>query len=58
MGLMVGFVVCWVCLVVGFGEDDDDDEEKLVRTDGFGMNKDDNDRRRGWRWWRWQRLED
>ena len=55
MGLMVGFVVCWVCLVVGFGEDDDDDEEeKLVRTDGFGMNRDGNDRSRGWRRW----LED
>uniref|UniRef100_A0A7N2LIB6 Uncharacterized protein n=1 Tax=Quercus lobata TaxID=97700 RepID=A0A7N2LIB6_QUELO len=28
---------CQVCLVVGFGEDD---EEELVRTDGFGMNRD------------------
>ena len=35
MGLMVGFGVCWVCLVVGFGEDDDD---------GFGMNRDGNGR--------------
>lgn len=33
MGLMVGFSVCWVCLVVGFDEDDDDD-------DGFTMNRD------------------
>ena len=33
MGLMVGFGVYWVCLVVGFSEDDDDD-------DGFGMNRD------------------
>ena len=30
MGLMVGFSVCWVCMVVGFGEDDD--EEELVKT--------------------------
>ena len=59
MGLMVGFVVCWVCLVVGFDEDDDDDdEEKLVRTDGFGMNRDGNDRSRGWRQWRRRWLED
>ena len=35
MGLMVGFGVCWVCLVVGFDEDDDDDDD-----DGFGMNRD------------------
>ena len=41
MGLMVGFGVCWVCLVVGFGEDDDDDKEELVRTYGLGMNRDD-----------------
>ena len=40
-----------VCLVVGFGEDDDDEEE-LVRTDGFGMNRDGDDRSKGWRWWR------
>ena len=40
MGLMVGFNICSVCLVVGFSEDDDDEEEELVRTDGFGMNKD------------------
>ena len=32
MGLMAGFGVCWVCLVVGFGEDDDDDR--------FGWNRD------------------
>ena len=40
-----------VCLVVGFGEDDDDEEE-LVRTDGFGMNRDVDDRSKRWRWWR------
>ena len=40
MGLMVGFGVCWVCLVVGFSEDDDGDEEELVRLDGFRMNRD------------------
>ena len=34
MDLMVGFGVCWVCLVVGFDEDDDDDD------DGFRMNRD------------------
>ena len=44
MGLMVGFCVRWVCLVMGFSEDDDDEEE-FVRTDGFGMNGDDNWRR-------------
>ena len=44
MGLMVGFDVCWVCLVVGFGEDNDDDEEELVRTNGFRMNRDGNGR--------------
>ena len=33
MGLMVGFGVCWVCFVVGFGEDDDGDG-------GFGMIRD------------------
>ena len=42
MGLKVGFDVCWVCLVVGFGEDNDDDEEELVRTNGFRMNRDGN----------------
>ena len=42
MGLVVGFGVCWVCLVVSFGaccgedDDDDDDEVKLVRAKGFG----------------------
>ena len=41
MGLMVGFGICQVCLVVGFGKDNDDDEEELVRTDGLGMNRDD-----------------
>ena len=35
MDLMVGFGVCWVCLVVGFDEDDDDDND-----DEFGMNRD------------------
>ena len=46
MGLMVGFVVSWVCLVVGFGEDDD--EEELVRTNGFRMNRDSDGRSKGW----------
>ena len=41
MGLMVGFGVRWVCLVMDFSEDDDDEEE-FVRTNGFGMNRDDN----------------
>ena len=54
MGLMVGFGVCWVCLVVGFSEDDDEEEEELVRTNGFGMNRDGDGRSRGWR----RRLED
>ena len=40
MGLMVGFRVCQVCLVVGFGEDEYDDEEEFVRIDGFRMNRD------------------
>ena len=40
MGLMVGFGLCWVCLVVGFGEDDDND-------DGFGMNRRSEERRVG-----------
>ena len=44
MGLKLGFDVCWVCLVVGFGEDNDDDEEELVRTNGFRMNRDGNGR--------------
>ena len=42
MGLVMGFGVCWVCLVVSFGaccgedDDDDDDEVELVRAKGFG----------------------
>ena len=59
MGLMVGFGVCEVCLVMGFGEDDDDDdEEELVRRNGFGMNRDSDGRSRGWQRWQRRRLED
>ena len=42
LGPMV--VIFFEGLMVGFGEDDDDEEE-LVRTDGFGMNRDGNGRR-------------
>ena len=47
---MVGFGVCWVCLVMGFSEDDDDEEE-FVRIETATSD----DKNKGWRWWR---LED
>ena len=38
MGLVVGFGVCWVYLVVNFGAccGEDDDEVKLVKAKRFG----------------------